>query len=628
MSEFNVITTITVTDAILTGSNVPEVDLQEFSLGTAYTVGDTVMVATSTANIHKTYQNKVAQGAGLIADILDENCTSISGWTDNDILNGVSELSPAGQFKFNAGAHSAGTVSGRYKNTGATIPDKFSMEVKLYNDLIGAAGDDFRITIDGQSNWQFVASFRSDGLFITKAGGAVGEVGTNIVKCNSAAAWQYFRFQVNKTTEASATCEVFSKEEGGAWVSQGSVDCDYEPAVADNLVFLQQYGTTVDNCITHVDYIKIATETGTIGLIADTSSIPVGSTSWIETGSTNRWKTFNSVLGSQTEQATKIEYILTPGAVIDSVALLNLESDTVDIVEINNADNLITNGESWTGATGTTPPTGWTKNGSPSDFTIDNGALRITTAGAGEGIYQTVNVTPGTEMQLLGKYKNTVGDIAQYQIYDFTHSALIVASVDLASSTTESIFSNVFTVPAGCTQVSIYCTGKSTGDIVFFDSVKLAPTEYSENVTTGTNKTSVVKTDIPQIATGILTVTINKSGTAAIGEFIIGTKTSLGNMRPKPQIGFRNLSTLEEDIFGNVDIVKRGYKKKLICNISVPMTSMDTVDKFLCDHKDDMMVYAGSENYSCLQLYGFAKEPNTVLGETMADMSLEIWSVI
>jgi hypothetical protein len=102
----------------------------------------------------------------------------------------------------------------------------------------------------------------------------------------------------------------------------------------------------------------------------------------------------------------------------------------------------------------------------------------------------------------------------------------------------------------------------------------------------------------------------------------------MGTMRPKPQIGFRNLSTLDEDTFGNIKITPRGYKQKLVCNIIVPTASLDSVYKFLCDNKDTMLMYVGSETYSCLQLYGFAKEPQIVPGNNDSDMSLEIWSVI
>lgn len=625
--SFNVILPITITDAILTGCNVPEADVQEYDTGTAYAVGDTVMVATSTANIHKTYECKVAQSAGLTADILDEDCSDISDWTDADYGVAVSEVSPTGQIRLDTNASIGTGAYARIKRTLSAPPDTHTIEIKIYCDNISVVATAGYLWFSyGGTGWTFLSLFCSDGLFIYKTGGAYGEVGTNIIKCNTSAAWQTWRFQITKTVPATATVEVFLKEEGGTWASQGTVDCDWESSTSpDGEMKFILYGNGQSNTVVHIDYIKVATG---LGAIEDTSSTPVGNSNWLETGSTNRWNCFNNVLGSQTEQATKIEYVLTPGESINSCALFNIDSDTVDIIEIDSADQLILNND-WTDATGGTPPTSWTEVGTVSDFTIQSAALRITADANGEGISQTITVSAATEYQLVFLYKNTAGDIAQVAVYDVTHSADILATTDLTSSTDNSSYTYTFTTPAGCTSIKISLLCKTGGDIVWFEAPYLCPTEYSETVTTGSTKTSVVKMDIPAIATGILTVTINKSTTAKIGELIIGNYTSLGTMRYSPQIGYRNYSTFEEDTWGNLSIVERSYARKMNCNIIVTNTGLDAVDKFLCDHMNDMMVWVGSADYNCLQVYGFCKEPQIVVSyKNYSDMSLEIWGVV
>ena len=626
--SFNVISPIAINDTIFTGSNVPEADLQEWSAGTAYAVGDTVMVATSVANVHKTYECLVAQSAGLTANLLDEDCSDISDWTDGDTINSVSEVSPDGQFRFDTNLGAAGNGLAKRKRTIASPPNTFTLEIKTYFDALGTfANADYAKIEYSLAAWRFQIEFCSEGMFIYKALGAKTEIGSAIIKSNATAAWQTWRFQVDRTVVANATVEVFLKEEGGIFVSKGTVDCDQEyTGEGDGVILFLQAGYGTDNMLSHIDYIKVATG---LGAIANIEATPVGNTAWLETDSTNRWKAFNGVLGSQTSQATKIEYVLTPGAVIDSVALLNLESDTIDIVEIDNADNLVTNGTAWTGATGTTPPTGWIAVLTPTDFTIDGGMIRITVDAANEGMSQTITVVAATEYQLVGLYKNTAGDLAQYSVRDMTNAVDIKATTDLTSSTVNSSFSYVFTTPAGCVSVKISFMAKANGDIVWFDSIILAPTEYSETVTTGTAKTDVVKLDIPQRAAGILTVTINKSTTAAIGELIIGIKTSLGKMLYNPQIGFRNYSTKTQDTFGNWTIVVRGYSKKFICSLILENTTIDAVFKFLCDHKDDMLVWVGSETYNSLIVYGFCKEPQIVIPyQSWSNCSLEIEGII
>ena len=51
---------------------------------------------------------------------------------------------------------------------------------------------------------------------------------------------------------------------------------------------------------------------------------------WREVSATNRWKTFDGKVGSQTSQAALISYSLAPG-IIDSIALLNMEATGVTL---------------------------------------------------------------------------------------------------------------------------------------------------------------------------------------------------------------------------------------------------------------------------------------------------------
>jgi uncharacterized Zn-binding protein involved in type VI secretion len=348
-------------------------------------------------------------------------------------------------------------------------------------------------------------------------------------------------------------------------------------------------------------------------------------TNWVEIGPTNRWACFDGTIGNQTSQATPVIMALAPGT-IDSVALLNIESTSVEIVEIDNDDNLVTNGTAWTGATGTTQPTGWDKVGTPADYLIDGGMIKITTDAVNEGQSQTIAVSAAAEYQLLGKYKNTAGDIAQIAIYDVTHSADILATTDLASSTVESIFSQVFTTPAGCVSIKISLMGKASGDIVWFDDVTLAPTEYSETVTTGTSKTDLVKLDIPQKANGILTVTINyTAGTAKLGELIVGVKTNIGTMRYSPSIGITDYSTKTVDTFGHYSIVPRTFAKRMICSLIILNTLVDEIIRLLTLYRSTELVWVGDANYNSLIVYGFYKDFQVVFARpNSSDCSLEI----
>jgi len=210
------------------------------------------------------------KGPDMLPDILDEpfdNLTKYS-WINDDNGNAVSEISPAGQLRLDT--NTSGGQSGRFLSgavtSGILPPDKFTLEIKTYFDVLGTKGppfyaDGFYFQY-GNATWMLNVFFSSNELCIVKAGGvATTQVGAaDIVKCNATAAWQTWRFQVNKTVESTATVEVFLKEEGGIWVSQGTFDCDYERGY--NGLYLSQRGITVNNMVAHIDYIKIGTGLG------------------------------------------------------------------------------------------------------------------------------------------------------------------------------------------------------------------------------------------------------------------------------------------------------------------------------------------------------------------------------
>lgn len=202
-------------------------------------------------------------------NILNEDCADISDWTDGDNGSNSSLVSPAGQFQFVIVVPTGGGKAQRYRVI-TSPPSKFTVEIRTYFSSLGAMEftDHFSLTYS-TGTWCFRALFGVDGLFITKTGAVNVEVGTNIVKESGTAAWQTWRFQVDKSAgEAAATVEVFLKEEGGAWVSRGVFDCDWEVAQVNGTIALTQYGTLA-NSLSYVDHVKVAIGLGEIGNIGN-----------------------------------------------------------------------------------------------------------------------------------------------------------------------------------------------------------------------------------------------------------------------------------------------------------------------------------------------------------------------
>ena len=191
----------------------------------------------------------------MVWDLLDEDCAGIADWTDADGGTGVSEVSPAGQFRFDTN-NSDGGAGGNYADrlrVLASCPDKFTLEIKTYFDAIGTlANNDHALLRFCTASWRFEVDFASDGLYILKTGGGRTEVGTNIVSIGS---WQTWRFEVNKSSgEASAIVKVFLDD-----VLQGTVDCDYEVGSINKRIEYFQGGYQTNDRVSHIDYVKVAT---------------------------------------------------------------------------------------------------------------------------------------------------------------------------------------------------------------------------------------------------------------------------------------------------------------------------------------------------------------------------------
>ena len=94
-------------------------------------------------------------------------------------------------------------------------------------------------------------------------------------------------------------------------------------------------------------------------IVGNTNNIPennlTGATpKWLEVGSTNRWKMFDPQWGTQTSLASPLVVVLTPGVVIDSLALLNVQAEQVNIRVSVAGVVVYERSESMVGATGIT----------------------------------------------------------------------------------------------------------------------------------------------------------------------------------------------------------------------------------------------------------------------------------
>lgn len=115
------------------------------------------------------------------------------------------------------------------------------------------------------------------------------------------------------------------------------------------------------------DYVIIATTTPNIHLIyksaqgSNTGNDPVtdDGTWWVSQGATNRWKMFDDYVSSQTSDGTSISVSITPGELVNGIAMFNVEAETVQVTMVTNDSPQVTVYDTTVTMIDPPPSSGW-----------------------------------------------------------------------------------------------------------------------------------------------------------------------------------------------------------------------------------------------------------------------------
>ncbi len=188
--------------------------------------------------------------SALTGDLLDEDCSDISDWTDDSKKDALSEVDPAGQFHLHCPSAEVGEFAKIGRDIGV-LTNTFTVEIRMNLDVLGTTLEDGLILSFDHDDVRLNIQLGTDGLFVANALGSYVEVGTNIVDTG---VWTIWRFLVTFTTPASATVDVYKDNV----LVEAGVDCSYsEGTFIDGEIFVRLEGTNV-NTELHIDYIKIA----------------------------------------------------------------------------------------------------------------------------------------------------------------------------------------------------------------------------------------------------------------------------------------------------------------------------------------------------------------------------------
>lgn len=138
-------------------------------------------------------------------------------------------------------------------------------------------------------------------------------------------------------------------------------------------------------------------------------------------------------------------------------------------------------------------------------------------------------------------------------------------------------------------------------------------------------RTDVVLSDLPVYSGATINISIASGGSAYCGEVVFGLKREIGSLRWAPKIGIIDYSRKEIDEFGNPQILKRRFSKRMSCDLLIRSEMVDEVHRLLTELRATPIVWAGSDLYDSTVVFGFFRDFDVVIeGRTQSKCSLTL----
>lgn len=210
------------------------------------------------AHAQAAYVTNGTGGASTVSngDIVDEDMSDITDWTDSDAGTGDSSqvtFDSKSCMKLDSGANT-GSIAFRTRDVG-TYATRTVLSLNMYFDAIGTQANDDGVQVKFfNGTTQFILYFASDGFFIYNSTDGYVEVGTNLVVQD---VWQQWSFDVDWTNKlVDVYLDTVSKA--------NDVSCDQASATASGTSNFIQNSTTTANRITYIDWFKAGSDFGTL----------------------------------------------------------------------------------------------------------------------------------------------------------------------------------------------------------------------------------------------------------------------------------------------------------------------------------------------------------------------------
>lgn len=137
----------------------------------------------------------------------------------------------------------------------------------------------------------------------------------------------------------------------------------------------------------------------------------------------------------------------------------------------------------------------------------------------------------------------------------------------------------------------------------------------------------VVLIDLPLYGSADIRVRI--TGSASLGEMVLGRLTDLGTTGWGTQVGILDFSRKDRDTFGNAILIRRAFAKLATYAAKIATPRVVYATRVLSDRRGLPTVFIGSENRPETVVYGFFRDITvTLAGPGVSECSIEVEGLV
>ncbi len=273
--------------------------------------------------------------------------------------------------------------------------------------------------------------------------------------------------------------------------------------------------------------------------------------------------------------------------------------------------------------------TAWVSGGT---YVVGDKRIRSTT----HKVYLCTQASTGrTQLpEVDAAYWTPIGPTIKWAAFDKAIGTSITSASPLTQVIAPGVANSLAILDAVGTSVLVSMTSATAGGATVYSNTlaleQSAPADYYNYFFDPfIQRNTVVLTDLPPYADGVITVTLTGSGTVSMGVLAVGLYTELGDTQFGATAGIDDYSVKTTDAYGTTTITQRAYAKRATFKAWLNPTQVNNVHRKLSSLRATPAIYLGAPDVAeydeAMVIYGWPGSFNLeILGPKKSLYSLEV----